>query len=48
MTRLTQQLTEKPTNTDIYIKWHSQLHWKKTTANVLIQRAIKICLDKNF
>ena len=29
---------QKPTNTDIYINWHSHspLQWKKTTANVLI------------
>ena len=29
----------KPTNTGIYIQWHSHspLQWKKTTANVLIQ-----------
>ena len=40
----------KPTNTDIYINWHSHspLPWKKTTANVLIQREIKICSDKKF
>ena len=40
----------KPTNTDIYINWHSHSpsKWKKTTANVLIQRAIKICSDKKF
>ena len=40
----------KPTNTDIYINWHSHspLKWKKTTANVLIQRAIKICSNKKF
>ena len=40
----------KSTNTDIYINWHSHspLQWKKTTANVLIQRAIKICSDKKF
>ena len=38
----------KPTNTDIYINWHSHspLQWKKTTAKVLIQRAITICSDK--
>ena len=40
----------KPKNTDIYINWHSHspLQWKKTTANVLIQREIKICSDKKF
>ena len=40
----------KPTGTDIYINWHSHspLQWKKTTANILIQRAIKICSDKKF
>ena len=38
----------KPTNTDIYINWHSHspLQWKKTTANVLVYREIKICSDK--
>ena len=41
---------QKPPNTDIYINWHSHspLQWKKTTANVLIQRAIKICSDEKF
>ena len=41
---------QKPPNPDIYINWHSHslLQWKKTTANVLIQRAIKICSDKKF
>ena len=41
---------QKPTNTDIYINWnsHSPLHWKKTTANILIHRAIKICSDKKL
>ena len=40
----------KPTNTDIYINWHSHspLQWKKTTANILIQRAIKIYSKKFF
>ena len=40
----------KPTNTDVYINWHwhSSLQWKKTTANVLIQRTIRICSDKKF
>ena len=40
----------KSTNTNIYINWHSHSpsQWKKTTANVLIQRAIKICFDKTF
>ena len=40
----------KSTNTDIYINWHSHspLQWKKTTANVLIQRAIKIYSKKVF
>ena len=38
----------KPTNTGIYINWHSHSPWKKTTANVLIQSAIKICSDKKF
>ena len=40
----------KPTNTDIYINWHSHspLQLKKTIANILIQRAIKICSDKKF
>ena len=38
----------KPTSTDIYIIWdsHSPLQRKKTTANVLIKRAIKISSDK--
>ena len=41
---------QKPTNTDIYINWHSHssLQWKKTTANVLIQRAIEICSKNKF
>ena len=36
--------------TDIYINWHSHstLQSKKTIANVLIQRAIKICSDEKF
>ena len=40
----------KPTSTDIYIIWdsHSPLQSKKTTPNVLIKRAIKICSDKKF
>ena len=40
----------KPTNTDIYINCHSHspIQWKKTTANVLTQRAIKISFDKKF
>ena len=40
----------KPTSTDIYIIWdsHSPLQRKKTTANVLIKRAIKISSDKKF
>ena len=40
----------KPTNTVICINWHSHspLLWKKTTANVLIQRGIKICSDEKF
>ena len=40
----------KPTNTDIYNNCHSHspLQWKKTTANVLIQRSIKVCSDKKF
>ena len=39
-----------PTNTDTYINWHcySPLEWEKTTANILIQRATKICSDKKF
>ena len=39
-----------PAAKDIYINWrpHSLLQWKKTTANVLIHRAIKICSDKKF
>ena len=43
-------LYRKQTNTDIYINWHSHspLQWKKTTANMLIQRAIKIGSDKKF
>lgn len=38
----------KPTNTNIYINWHSHspLQWKKATANVLIRRASRICSDK--
>ena len=41
---------QKPTNTDIYINWHSHLPFqrKKTTANILIQRKIKICSDKKI
>ena len=41
---------QKPANTDIYINWHSHspLQWTKTTANILVQRAIKICSDKKF
>ena len=40
----------KPANTDICINWHSHspLQWKKTTANILNQRAIKMCSDKKF
>ena len=40
----------KPTNADIYINWHShsQLQWKETAANVLIQTAIRICSDKKL
>ena len=40
----------KPTNTDLYINWysHSPLQWKKTTANILIQRAINICSSKEL
>ena len=40
----------KPRNTDIYINWHSYspLQWKKTTANILIQRTIEICSDNKF
>ena len=43
-------LYRKPTNTDIYINWrsHSPMQWKKTTANVLIQRTIKICSREKF
>ena len=38
----------KPTNKDIHINWHSHssLLWKRATANVLIQRASRICSDK--
>ena len=41
---------QKSTNTDIYINWHSHspLQWKKITANVLIQRSIKICFNKKI
>ena len=40
----------KPTNTNIYINWHSHLslQWKKTTAKVLTQRTIKICFNEKF
>ena len=40
----------KPTNEYIWINWHSHspLQWKKTTANVLIESAVKIFSDKNF
>ena len=40
----------KPTNTDIYIDWHSHspLQRKKTTANMLIRSAVRICFDKKL
>ena len=40
----------KPTNTDLYINWksHSPIEWKKTTANILIQRAVNICSNKEL
>ena len=41
---------QKPTNVDTYINWHSHslLQWKEIAANVLIQRAIRICSDKKL
>ena len=40
----------KPTNTDIYIDWHSHspLQRKKTTPNMLIRSTVRICFDKKL
>ena len=51
MTLLTQQFTEnQQVQTFSYINWHSHspIQWEKTTANVLIQWAVKICSNEKF